>query len=723
MRKLLVLLILFALRAGAQTPDTARRDTRGHAAAQRPDTAKPAPEGADTMVRAAPGADTARRIQLGDIRIAAPPIERRLDKTVINLDQRITTAGATVLEALQHLPGVHVSADGAITMTGGRGATVFIDGKPTYLSSADLAGLLNGMSASGVQRIEIITNPPSKYDASGTGAIINIVRKRNRKQGFSGSVNGSLVSEHYGQYHGGVMAVYKNDHVNLYVSDAYTYGKQLGDRYLTSDIEDAHGALLAEEVSNNRTVNGWRSDNPAVGIDWYASARTTLSLSAMGAVGTTSFDTHSSLETTDGHRVPVQYEDFSALNVDHPYHYFTTLQWSQALDTAGRNLTVDADYARFDYHPVQTTHGLFYDTSGQYTGASDTLLPEHRRMRIYSAQADYTHPFKNGRWEAGVKTSESFITDSTQSTEWIEAAYATMDRSYKKWEVQAGLRVEKDALRDTVSRWRYLQLFPTLFLRFEKAFFLRLGRRTDRPDYHEMNPFRRPLTPTLYFQGNPYLRPDLTWHGELGWTWRNIFTITFMMDRDHDYMRTLPYVDPGDSTITRRPTNVEGHSWNLDLTFTKALTRWWTTDNALSFFQNAFAGDPDSLWRADRGILAVYLSFDNTFTLSRRLSAEVDGEYDSEHQLVSSWFGPYYMVNAALKWTFKKGSLSLNANNIFQSEGNHGSDHYTGLSQFSVSGFYTRSVSLTATYRFGSGKATHSDVRSSAEEERRRAGG
>jgi hypothetical protein len=721
MRYLLLLLIPCVLRA--QTPDTVSRA----GATVRPagaDTTRPA--GPDTAARA--GADTVRGVRLQDIRIAAPAIERHLDKTVVNLDQRLTTEGATVLEALQHLPGVHVAPDGTISMTGNRGATVFIDGKPTYLSATDLAALLGGMSASTVQRIEIMTNPPSKYDASGTGAIINIVRKKLHQQGFNGSVTGTVIAGHYAQYRGGVTANYRNGPFNFFLNNTYGYGKTLSAGHLTSDIEDTHGALLSEQVSDNNAINTTRTDRPAVGIDWYASTRTTLSLSATGAVGMGWNHANSALTSTDAHRVPNQYENFEADIRDHPYHYTTTLQWSQALDTNGQNLTVDADYARFVYRPLQWTRGLFYDTAGAYVGATDSLMPEHRQMHIYSAQADYTRPFKNGRWEAGIKSSVVTIGDSTPSynehnTERIEAAYVTMTRTYKEWETEVGLRAEEDALRDTVLRWQYTQLFPTLYLRYKKAFFLRLGRRTDRPDYHEMVPFRRALNATMFFQGTPNLKPDLTWHGEIGWSWRSMFTITFMMDRDHDFLRTIPFVDPGDSTITRRPTNVEGHSWNLDLSFTKAVTPWWTTDNTVSFFQNAFSGDPDSLWQADRGILAVYVSSNNTFRLSRRLSAEVDGEYDSEHRLISSWFGPYYIVDAALKWSWTKGSLSLNANDLFQSEGNRRSDHYLGLYQFGIPYNYTRWVSLTATYRFGSGKTSRASVRSSAEEEQRRAGG
>ncbi len=309
-----------------------------------------------------------------------------------------------------------------------------------------------------------------------------------------------------------------------------------------------------------------------------------------------------------------------------------------------------------------------------------------------------------------------------------------MQRTYKNWEAEVGVRAEnakrigRDAWKGDTLTQHYFQLFPTLFLSYRpdtrNTILFRFGRRTERPDYGEMIPFRRPLTPTLYFQGNPNLRPDLSWHGELGYSWKNAISLTIGADLDHDYLQTLPYVDPGDTTITRRPTNVQAHSWNLDLTYAKQLTKSWSTDNTLSLYRNGFSAGPGGAWSADPGMVSVYLSLSNSFRIDDRLSAEVTGEYNSERRLITSRFGPYSLVNVAIKRTMWKGrgTLSVNAHNIFQGEGHNVIDHYPGLYQYSNIFFYTRSLSLNVLYRFGNGKLSRAAARTSSEEEQKRAG-
>lgn len=681
-------------------------------------------------------------------------VERRLDRTVINMDQSLTAEGTTLLEAMQRLPGVQVTPDGQVSINGRSGVNIYIDGKPTYLSAADLAGLLSGMAAASIQRIEIMTNPPARYDASGTAGIINIIRKKNHKAGVNVSVNGSLVQGRYGRYNGGLSGSYKNEHFNFFFSDTYTYNKALFGRRVATDILDVSGALLTGQVSDNLNTTWRRTDRPAGGVDWYVSPKTTLSLSGTGGVGSFRDETVSGLDITDKNRFFVEHEDFSSWSQSRPYNYTETFQWAQQLDSQGRAFTVDLDYSGFTASPVVRNRGELYDTSHHFVSETDALLQQGRNLHIYSAQADYVHPLKNGRWEAGLKSSYVKINnhntyydqvngrnvpDTLQSnysvnTEQINAAYGMVERGFKKLEVQAGIRAEqavtigKDLLKGETLTQRYFQLFPTLFVNYKAdarwAVQLRLGRRTERPDYSEMIPFRRPLTPTLYFQGNPNLRPQLTWHGELGWSWRNSFSVTVGADLDHDYMQTLPYLDSGKMTITRRPTNVQAHSWNVDLAYSRQLTKWWSTDNTLSLYRNAFTGEANGYSMADPGMVSVYLSVSNSFRIGDRLSAEISGEYDSERRLVASRFGPYYLVNVAVKRSMWKGrgSVSFNVHNSFQSEGHNVIDRYPGLYQYSNVWFYTRSVGVNVVYRWGSGKLTRAAARSSSEEEQRRAG-
>lgn len=388
---------------------------------------------------------------LADVTVKAnrPLIERQIDKTVVNIAQSITSEGSTVMEAMQKLPGVQVTTDGQVTINGRSGVNVYLDGKPTYLSATDLASLLSGMPASSIQRIEIMTNPPAKYDASGTSGIINIVRKKSHKSGFNGSVNGSLGEGHYGKYNGGVTLNYKNDHLNLFFNNTYTYNKTLFNRKVTSDILNTDQSLSISEVSDNNNVNTNRTYRPTAGIDWYLSPKTTVSLSGTGGLGNSDDQTLSGLDIFDGNRVKTNHEDFTSLSPDHPFNYTTTLQLARQLDTTGREFTVDLDYSRYKNDPKQNNFATLEDAGNNFISQADALLLEKRRLDIYSAKMDYTRPWQNGRMEAGLKSSYvraendntyydqvngQNLVDTSQSdysvnSEQINAAYVDISRS------------------------------------------------------------------------------------------------------------------------------------------------------------------------------------------------------------------------------------------------------------------------------------------------------
>ncbi|HYH16457.1 MAG TPA: TonB-dependent receptor, partial [Flavisolibacter sp.] len=126
-----------------------------------------------------------------------PFVETKLDKTVVNVEASPTSAGSSALEILEKSPGIMVNSDGAISLRGKQGVIVMIDGKPTYLSAADLTNMLKNMPASALDQIEIMTNPSSKYDASGNSGIINIKTKKGKTAGFNGSVTIGATSTIY----------------------------------------------------------------------------------------------------------------------------------------------------------------------------------------------------------------------------------------------------------------------------------------------------------------------------------------------------------------------------------------------------------------------------------------------------------------------------------------------------------------------------------------------
>ena len=202
-------------------------------------------------------------------------------------------------------------------------------------------------------------------------------------------------------------------------------------------------------------------------------------------------------------------------------------------------------------------------------------------------------------------------------------------------------------------------------------------------------------------------------------------TITLNYDIYTDYIRTLPFLDTNKTTLTRRPINIQGaHSWEIDLSYNKQLLSWWSANNTVAVYSNAFNGEAAGYSLNNSGLVSIEFTTNNSFRISPTLSAECDFEYDSKRQYVNSTFGGYSVLDLGLKRSLfgGKGSLTLNGNNILQSEDRKAIDRNAGLYQVTSLHFYSRYVSLNFAYRFGSGKTTRININSGSAEEQNRAG-
>lgn len=694
---------------------------------------------------------------LNEVAITAqqPFIEKQIDKTVINVDQNIANTGTNALELLKKLPGVQVTPDGQITLNGKSGVNVIMDGKTTYLSADDLANLLTNTPSSDIGKIEIMTNPSAKYDAEGTGGMINIIRKKNSKIGLNGSLTESFGQGHFSRYNSSLVLNYKTAQYNLYLNNSYGYNKGFSLNGVTSDIMNGI-ALSTEQVSTNTGVTINKAYNSSAGLDLYLSKKTTLTLT--GSLSDRRYNNNltSVMTIADSNRNKTSGEKFSAINADKPLNFTTGVQLLHKLDTAGRNWSADVDYSNYRYRPGQYNTTVNYDAAGSFLNQGNVFIDESRTLHIFGSRADYVQPLPSGgKLETGLKSSyvktinnstyynqlsgqnviDSALSDYNITSENVNAAYINFNGKYRKLTMQTGLRAEQTVMkgqqlfRNVSVDQHYFELFPTLFMGYklndQNTLNFQFGRRVDRPDYHELVPFRRPLSPTIYFEGNPNLKPDQNWHTELTWSWQNTFFITAAYDIDRNYLRTLYYLDSNKTTITRMPTNIQGaHSWNVEASYNKELVKWFTTNTNVTVYQNLFNGSTGGFSLDDPGFATIDLVTNNSFHLSDKLAAEADFEYESKRQFVGSVFGAYSILSLALKQKLfhNQGSITVNANNVLNTESRNTTDHYLNLNQSGHSYIYSRAVILTFNYRFGSGKLTKTQSKSGSEEEQKRAG-
>ncbi len=665
-----------------------------------------------------------------------PFIEQKAGKTVLNVDASPTNAGLNVLELLEKSPGVTLDNDGNISLKGKQGVLILIDGKPTYLAGADLAAYLKTLQSSTLDQIEIMTNPPSKYDAAGNSGIINIKTKKGVVKGMNGSANLGYTQGVYGRINGGVNLNYRNNKLNLFGS--YNGGTWEGYNRLTIDRKfyKADKKTL-EGTSDQLSRPHFKGvyNNFKVGMDYNFSKKDVAGIVINGNFSDGDEDptSLSNIRYADGE---IDYKIRShALNNRNSNNLSTNINYKHTFDTTGREISFDFDraYYRNESNTNLTTEIL--DANGIENGDDVVLagfIPSE--INIYSAKTDYVHPFRNGlRLEAGLKTS--FVKTDNQVNylrnngggwqtddrsnhfiyqENINSAYAILSRTIKKWELTAGLRLENTnakghQLKNDSSFTRdYTSLFPNVGIGYnaneKNQFNFSYSRRITRPNYEALNPFVFFLDSLTYGQGNPYLQPQFTNNFEVSHTFNRFLTTTINYTQTDDIITQLLKQDTEKKITYQTQENFSKMKQiGLAVSANVPVAKWWNANIYANVFNNHYSGiyqnDP-----VDIQFTSFMTNVTNSFTIGKKgWSAELSGWYRTkaaEGLLVANDMGA---VNTAIvKQLFqKKATLKLGLRDIFYTQQFSGYARYSDVDVNVASRRDSRQFNATFSYRFG----------------------
>ena len=467
-----------------------------------------------------------------------PLIEQKIDRMVVNVDASVTNVGSTALEVLEKSPGVSVDKDGNISLKGKSSVMVMIDGKPSYLSGAELANLLGNMNSNQLSQIEIMTNPSAKYDAAGNAGVINIKTKKSITQGFNGSVTLSYGQGVYPKTNNSIMLNYRTNKVNTFLNYGYSLNKGFMDFDIQRNFFGTNGIKISELDQQSNRINQSQNNNLKLGLDYFINKQTTLGIVTTGFLAP---------QKQDGFTTSYLKDDNTNINsiektirtVDNTWkNGAVNLNFHSSFDSSKKDITANFDYLHYDFSGSQNITGLTYNPNKilQASNYLKNLLP--LTIDIYSGRLDYAQPLNNGvKLETGIKSSlvktnnvsnfynlsnNHWLTDSTLSnafnySENINAAYLNLNKKFGKWMVQAGVRLENTnykGLQSSLSQKsdssfsrNYTSLFPTAFISYEmngnNQFALSIGRRIDRPAYQELNPFIGFIDKYTYSTGNP----------------------------------------------------------------------------------------------------------------------------------------------------------------------------------------------------------------------------
>jgi hypothetical protein len=681
-----------------------------------------------------------------------PTVEFKNGNITVNVEDSPLARGNSVYDLLYKLPGVSVENNN-ITMQGKTGVVFMIDGRIQQMSTEQLLNMLKGMSAATIQKIEVLKNPPVKYDAAGTSGMINIVTKRSEQRGFNGTIYNETSQGFYTNTSSGIALSYKNEKISIFTGidgtyDIYKINTELYTNFMTDSGHTALSNLTGYKVFDNGLTGN-------LGMDWYVNKSNVvgfkidadpgiydengLGKNQVSGYNTTGFDHLVFTET--GHN---KWNDKNYnLNAEHKF------------DTSGTVLDFSADFT----DATETDHSLYtsyYYDAGDHVALAPNIYQNTNdsRTRIFSSKLDFIHPVDTSSTiEAGVKasftdminkylferqnnTTQTFYTDTTLSNNYFYAeqnlaAYFNYTKAFGDFNLQAGIRGENTTVQgsNSANAFRlsknYFSLFPDISLEYDLSedhiFQLNLNRRIDRPSYWNLTPFIVYRDPYSYFSGNPFLQPHFSNTAELTYSFKEIFNNSISYSRINGYM--LDYTEQDDSTKILLETS-KNIDYQNSLAYLLFLKYDFNDHYEISFngtlSYTGFKGEIKNVPFLTKE-LTYRAGLDNTFLLPGETKLEVSAIYRGPNLFGITQINPLWYMSFAIQKSFfkKKLDCSIGMEDIFFTMKFHTHSKFDNQDWNFYQYGDSRRITFSISYNFGKIKTEERETNSNEEEKER----
>jgi outer membrane receptor protein involved in Fe transport len=662
-------------------------------------------------------------------------MELSLDKRVFNVGKDLANAGGNASDILMNLPSVAVDPEGNVRLRGSANVRILIDGKPSGLVSFKGSSGLRQLPANLVERVEVITNPSARYEAEGMAGVINIILKKDEKQGFNGSgevIVGSPLNL-------GLTANlnYRKNRINWFVNYGLANRVSPGRGKLYQEVvQDEFSTLLLQQRSTS-TVNSLNNSLRA-GLDYFFSEQSILTASYVW-------------RRSDAHRITdIRYEDY--VNTLDNYLGYTLrrqdetedepnkeaiLNFKKRFDQKGKELNASFTYLNYWERSNQLFTENAFNPMGQTLpkGALTQTSLNDEYENQYLLQVDYTQPFATkGKIETGIRTSfremeNDYLVQEKQESgnfetidgldnvflydENILAVYGIVGNERAKWSYQAGLRAEYTDIETRLVETKesnprsYTNLFPSGHLNYKanekNAFQLSYSRRIRRPVYNDLSPYVTFSDQRNFFSGNPNLNPEFTDSYELGhilYLEKSTLFSTLYYRSTQDKIQRIRTVGENGFSVTA-PYNLVGEdSYGLEFSGDYVANSWWKLDfNANFFYATVDGSNLNQNFQATTTSMLFRQS--SRFTLPKGWDLQVRGNYEARRKTAQGvQKGIFFLdLSASKKILNQRGTLILNVADVLNSRINRyiteGSNFFTeGESQMVL-----RQINLTFTYR------------------------
>ena len=630
-----------------------------------------------------------------------PLLEQDIDKTIVNVDAMISAATSNTLEVLEKTPGVTVDMNGSVTLNGKQGVLVLIDGRSTHMSGQDLASYLKSLPGGMLDKLELMDNPPSKYDAGG-GAIINIKLKKNRDRGLTGNINSSYSQGILARTSNTLNVNYNRRKYNWFANIGYSSdgNKSLDftDRMYFTPTNDMSARVLLDNT-NYYSSSGITS---RLGLDYTLSEKTVLGFQVnlqtrpstnKSLFLSRTFDPGMGLDSTN---TGTSLSNYDWLNTG------ANINFQHKLSKPGRELSGDLNYIRYESEGDQYFNN-YVEVPGAAKNSSGNFRYDLKSgITIYNAKLDYVHPLKNkASLEAGLKssivendndsryynmTSSGDVPEDSRSNHFIydeniNSAYVSLRKNWKRVGGQFGLRAENTRLKGNQVgnsmvphnefRQNFTDVFPTVFISYKLDSMGKhtitgsLARRINRANYQQFNPFMVFRDNYTYSSGNPDLKPNYQSRVELRYNYKQLLTLSVQYNHAADLF--LSSTEAVGNVFINRPYNIgEARLIIFSTNLNVKPTKWWMLNTNVAVGHVEFKGNVYSQ-TLNPSFYSYRLNIMNQFTFKKGWSAELSGFWSGKDLSQQSIGKARGRMNSAIqKKMFKdKASLKLTYEDMF----------------------------------------------------------
>lgn len=608
-------------------------------------------------------------------------LSAELDKQTYQVSENIAQSGGSVLDIMKTMPGITVDQEGKVMLRGSDKVMILIDGKQSSLTGFGTQKGLETIPSSNIESIEIINNPSARYDASGMAGIINILYKKENKEGWSAdaimtfglgrlSKNKEDLPTSLGSYSlnpkliPGINLNYRTDKVHLFLLPEAMFLKNLPNNEFTTRTYD-NNTKTVSQVPENRTqqhyiVNG--------GLDWYVDDNNTFTISGI-------YDWESHVDTAEVPYINMitnsRYRFWSWNEEEITGYMNYALNYNHRFAEPGHELNASVQYTK----GWEDETYFLNDSSALRIGKDKThiLAKEHTT----SVAADYINPLPGGRFETGAKLQwrrlpvEYTVTPGNNSiiypnmgdwSDWGEDIYAAyLNYVYEKtlFDIEGGIRAEYTKVFYDISpenvyyphndSYDYFELFPNIRLTLKpntsNSISLFYNRRIDRPGEPELRIFPKYDDPELLKVGNPYLRPQYTQIFEM--TYRNNWisgsaSISGYHRLIKDAYQRIYSIDESNEnySIVNKIYQNTGEATNtgFELIISQLITSSWNFSGSLNWYKNTIDGYQGILYFPYERSFTIGESEDNTWDF--KINNQIDLNDNFQIQLTGLYYAP-----------------------------------------------------------------------------------